>query len=107
MRTLRRAPEAETERYLSETGVWFRVFLVWITFPPMLLLTMGQPVTLILIYAALGAFFMPFMSVTLLWLLNRRVPQAHRNGWLSNAFLCACVLLFVGLALQELVDLIP
>ncbi len=94
-------PNERAGEYLSETGLWFRLMLVWITFPPMLLLTFGQPVLLVVVYAALGAFFMPFMAFTLLWLLNWRVDREYRNGWLSNALLVAAILLFVVVGVQE------
>src|SRR5215210_287166 len=34
VRSIRRVPEEEGEAYLSEKGILFRAFLVWITFPP-------------------------------------------------------------------------
>lgn len=104
VRTIRRVPEEQDEEYLSEKGTWFRVFLVWITFPPMLLLSFGQPVLIVIIYASLGALFMPFLAVTLTWLLNRRVGREYRSGFLSNLILGASVLIFVVLAVQEILD---
>lgn len=103
VRTIRRVPEEEGEEYLSETGVFFRAFLVWITFPPMLLLIFQQPVAIVIIYASLGALFMPFLALTLMWLLNRRVGHEFRSGWLSNLILGASVLLFVVVAAQEII----
>jgi Mn2+/Fe2+ NRAMP family transporter len=59
-------------------------------------------VLLIIVYAALGALFLPFLAITLLWLLNsRRVAPEHRNGIVSNIILVASVLLFVFLGIQE------
>ncbi|HZA44204.1 MAG TPA: Nramp family divalent metal transporter, partial [Rubrobacter sp.] len=55
VRTIRRVPEEEGEEYLSETSFFFRAFLVWITFPPLLLLTFDEPVAIVIIYASLGA----------------------------------------------------
>ena len=106
VRTLRRVPEDEGEEYLSETGVFFRGFLVWITFPPLLLLTFDEPVAIVIIYASLGALFMPFLAVTLLWLLNRRVPREYRSGLLSNLVLGAALLLFIYVATQEIIGTI-
>jgi Mn2+/Fe2+ NRAMP family transporter len=106
VRTLRRVPENEGEEYLSETGVFFRGFLVWITFPPLLLLTFDEPVAIVIIYASLGAVFMPFLAVTLLWLLNRRVPREYRSGLLSNLVLGAALLLFIYVATQEIIGTI-
>lgn len=99
-------------------GRWFRAYLLWLTFPPMLLLLLDRPVGLILAYGALGAIFMPFLAVTLLILLNRSgggataatetsvVPPQWRNGWVSNAGLALCAVLFVALAVNELRELL-
>jgi Mn2+/Fe2+ NRAMP family transporter len=88
---------------LSERSPAFRAFLVWITFPPMLLFFLGQPVLVVIVYAALGAVFLPFLSATLLWLLNsRRVAPEHRNGLFSNAVMAGAVVLFAVLAVQEI-----
>ncbi len=102
VRSMRRVPEEDGEEYLSEKGVFFRAFLVWITFPPMLLFTLDEPVWVIITYASLGALFMPFLAITLMWLLNRRVEREHRSGLLSNIILGASVLLFAVLAVREL-----
>ena len=94
-------------------GRYFRAYLLWLTFPPMLLLLLDEPVGLILAYGTLGALFMPFLAITLLVLLNRRregalphseVPPQWRNGWLSNGFMGLCAVLFVALAVNEIRD---
>ncbi len=103
VRTIRRVPEEQGEEYLSEKSVWFRAFLVWVTFPPMLLLTFNEPVAIVIIYASLGALFMPFLAITLMWLLNWRVGREFRSGLLSNIILGASVLLFAVLAVRELI----
>ena len=90
-------------------GRFFRLYLLWLTFPPMLLLLLDQPVGLILAYGTLGALFMPFLAVTLLVLLNRRddvVPHEWRNGWLSNSLMALCAALFLALAVNELRELL-
>jgi Mn2+/Fe2+ NRAMP family transporter len=103
MRTLRRVPDERSEEYLSEKSVFFRGFVVWITFPPMLLLAFDEPVTPVIVYAALGALFMPFLAVTLLWLLNsRRVADEYRNGpWSTSCWASRCWFIVVGV--QEVV----
>lgn len=85
-------------------GSLFRAYLLWLTFPPMVLLLLDKPVALILTYGVLGSIFMPFLALTLLLLLNRGtygVPQEWRNGWLSNSLLVLCTLLFAALAVNE------
>ncbi len=84
----------------------FRGYLLWLTFPPMALLFMDRPFGLIVAYGALGALFMPFLALTLVWLLNSlRTPAEWRSGWLSNTMLAAGGLLFCVLAGQELIKL--
>jgi Mn2+/Fe2+ NRAMP family transporter len=83
----------------------FRLLLAWITFPPMVLLFFDKPVFLVIVYAALGALFLPFLAGTLLWLLNSsRVEREHRNGLLANAVLAGSVVLFAVLAVQQIAD---
>ncbi|MCX2732091.1 Nramp family divalent metal transporter [Saccharopolyspora sp. NFXS83] len=86
----------------------YRIYLLWLTFPPMLLLIFSKPFQLTLVYGVLGALFMPFLAGTLLVLLNSRsmMPAAHRSRWLSNTLLTLCLLLFVGVAVNELVGLL-
>jgi hypothetical protein len=60
----------------------------------MLLLTFDEPVLIVIIYASLGASFMPFLAITLIWLLNRRVNREYPSDLLSNFILGVSVLLF-------------
>ncbi|OAT73048.1 Nramp family divalent metal transporter [Parageobacillus thermoglucosidasius] len=91
------------KRKLNQTKA-FRFYIFWLTFPPMLLHFIGKPVGLIIAYGTLGALFMPFLAITLLWLLNskKELPEEGRNHWLSNLFLALCLVLFVVLAINEL-----
>ncbi|MBI1619095.1 Nramp family divalent metal transporter [Aquamicrobium zhengzhouense] len=88
-------------------GVFYKAYIFWLTIPPMVMLYIGQPVYLILAYGVLGALFMPFMSVTLLWILNTdRVPREWRNGSFTNIMLTLCTLTFGALAIDQLRGLI-
>jgi Mn2+/Fe2+ NRAMP family transporter len=90
----------------QERSVPFRAYLLWLTFPPMTLLWLDEPFGLVIGYGVLGAFFMPFLALTLLWLLNSsRTPREWRNGRLSNGMLGAAGLLFVVLCVQQVRDL--
>ncbi|WP_189769383.1 Nramp family divalent metal transporter [Streptomyces tauricus] len=83
----------------------FRAYLLWLTFPPMILLFEGQPFRLIILYGVLGAAFLPFLALTLVWLLNSsRTPPEWRNGLLSNAMLTIAGLLFVVLCVKQIWD---
>jgi Mn2+/Fe2+ NRAMP family transporter len=85
----------------------FRAYLLWLTFPPMLLLFAQQPFLLAVIYGAFGALFMPFLAITLLLLLNsKRLPPEHRNGWLANTVLAGAAALFAVLAAQQVLTLL-
>ncbi|MBD0353796.1 MAG: Nramp family divalent metal transporter [Rubrobacteraceae bacterium] len=102
VRTIREVPDEEAEEYLSEKSLYFRAFLAWMTFPPMILLAFGQPVALVIVYASLGALFLPFLAITLLLLLNsRRVAPEYRNRIVSNIILAVSVLPFVAVGVQE------
>ncbi len=81
-----------------------RAYMLWLTIPPMLLLLLGRPFFLILLYGVLGSLFMPFLAITLLVLLNSsRLAQQWRNRWLSNVFLVITTVVFLVLGLNELV----
>lgn len=85
----------------------FRFYLFWLTIPPMVLLWFGRPFLLVVIYGALGAFFMPFLALTLIWLLNSsRVPKEWRSGWLSNGLLGIAAALFIVLCVNEVIGMI-
>lgn len=92
--------------HIRSGGRYYRAYLIWLTFPPMLLLLLGQPTGLIIAYGVLGALFMPFLGLTLLILLNSKMtPKRWRNGWLTNtlmgiisaAFLYLCITQVIGL----------
>ncbi|GGW85397.1 iron transporter [Streptomyces malachitofuscus] len=83
----------------------FRAYLLWLTFPPMVLLFQDEPFRLIIIYGVLGAAFMPFLALTLMWLLNSsRTPREWRNGPLSNTMLAVAGLLFLVLCVKQIWD---
>ena len=107
VRTLRRIPEEEAGPHISEKSPAFRAFLVMLTVPTIPLIVFGQPVTLVLLWATMGALFLPFLSVTLLYLLNsRRVAPEYRSRPLSNAVLGISLVVFVVLGVQAVLDFI-
>lgn len=98
---------AHSDRKVSKKDFAYRAYLLWLTFPPMLLLFFGQPVLLVILYGALGALFMPFLAISLMLLLNsKRVDREFRNGWITNTVLTACVVVFVYLGAVELMKLL-
>ncbi|WP_282703966.1 Nramp family divalent metal transporter [Streptomyces sp. CC219B] len=83
----------------------FRAYLLWLTFPPIVLVFQGQPFRLVIIYGVLGAAFMPFLAGTLIWLLNSaRTPREWRNGPLSNGMLAIAGLMFLVLCVKQIWD---
>lgn len=83
-------------------GRFYRGYILWLTIPPMAMMFLGRPVVLILAYGVLGAFFMPFLAITLLYLLNSdRVPEEWRNKIWSNAAMGIIALAFIALAVNE------
>ncbi len=104
MRTFRDVPDEQAQDYLSEKSVWFRAMLVWITFPPMILYAFGQPIALVIVYASLGALFLPFLAITLMLLLNSsRVAPEYRNRLATNVVLAISVLPFIVVGVQEVI----
>lgn len=98
---------AGDEALRGEASPARRGYLLWLTFPPMLLLFIDRPFGLIVAYGVLGSLFMPFLAGTLLWLLNSgRTPVEWRNGWVSNVGLGGAALLFALLAGRELVGML-
>ena len=97
---------AEPVAYKAATAEksWaFRGYLLWLTFPPMLLLFLDKPFGVTLAYGVLGSAFMPFLAISLMLLLNsRRVSQEGRSGWLSNVMLTLCSLLFLTLLITDI-----
>lgn len=82
-----------------------RFYMLWLTFPPMLLLFLDRPFMLIVGYGALGALFMPFLALTLLFLMNsKQLPPEWRNGPFSNLLLGITCALFVVLGARELIS---
>lgn len=85
-------------------GKYFRFYVLWLTFPPMILFALGQPIGLILAYGVLGSLFMPFLAVTLLGLLNgKRIPKKYANKLHTNIALAVVALLFIVLGINQLI----
>lgn len=82
----------------------YRAYLLYLAVPPMVLLLAERPVWLVVIYAALGSLFMPFLATTLLVMNNRRSLGELRNGFAANGILALTLLLFAALAVVELRD---
>jgi len=99
--TRKEQPEKTGSDGYSKT-VAYRAFLLYLAIPPMLLLTVGKPVWIVVIYSVAGAFFMPFLAVLLMYMNNRREwLKAHRNGYVTNAILALSLVLFSYLLIEK------
>jgi Mn2+/Fe2+ NRAMP family transporter len=103
--SVRGLSEDSPERGAGSTG--YKAYILWLTFPPMLLIFFGEPFWLIQLYTVLGAFIMPFLAITLLLILNsERVPREWRNKLVSNALMALTAVLFLVLTFDQVRDLI-
>ncbi|RMI13167.1 MAG: iron transporter [Calditrichaeota bacterium] len=90
-------PEANTRQY--------RVFLLYLALPPMLLLLVDRPVWVVIIYAVFGALFMPFLAGTLLYMNNRQDWVGRlKNGPVMNFLLMGALGVFAYLSITEIVE---
>jgi Mn2+/Fe2+ NRAMP family transporter len=77
--------------------------LAFLAGPPLVLLWFHEPVSVVVTFSIAGAFFMPFLAATLLYLNNRREwmgPLA--NGRLGNIALVVCLLVFGAVCVREI-----
>ena len=88
-------------------GKYFKWYVLWLTFPPMILLFLDRPFGLIVAYGVLGALFMPFMAIANLGLLNgKMIPAEWRNTLAQNIGLGITALVFLILGGYQLIQAI-
>jgi len=91
---------------VSTDSIYYRSYLLYMAFPPMLILLFGKPVWIVMIYSIVGAFFLPFLAGMLLYMNNRREwVNELNNGLLINIILWVSLILFGYLCLTEIFDL--
>lgn len=91
---------------VDSRGWAYRSYLLYLALPPMILLTLDRPIWVIQVYTVTGALFMPLLAASLLWLNSRpTLVGARRNRSLATPLLVGALLLFVLIALREVVDL--
>lgn len=97
---LKRKSPSEREMLVATTSPWYRAYLIWLLFPPMVLLWFDKPVQVVTVYTIVGALFMPFLAGSLLYMNNRRDwVGSLRNGWVTNLLLILALVLFGYLGL--------
>jgi Mn2+/Fe2+ NRAMP family transporter len=104
---MRGASPDEQRRMVSTRSAWYRGFLVWLALPPLVLLVTKKPFELVVIYAVLGALFMPFLAATLLYLNHgrKRTGELRNRGW-SVALLLICLGLFAYVAITKILSIV-
>jgi len=105
MRVLRAtdAADIDPDATIDTTAPYYRGYLLFTALVPMTLLAVDRPVWVIIAYSVAGAFFMPFLAGTLLYLnTRRRWVAALRNGGIMNGLLVAALLLFGYLCVNEI-----
>ncbi|MCG8607215.1 Nramp family divalent metal transporter, partial [bacterium] len=103
---MKRLPSNEHEALVQVKSKWYRGYLFWLAIPPLLLLLTGRPVGVIVLYSVISALFMPFLSVTLLYMNSRRewVGEQLRNGWGTVVILVLSIILFGYLCIDEVIN---
>ncbi len=101
---LKRLPADRLPDFVSTRSPWYRGYLAFLCLPPLALLTFKRPVAVIVVYAAVGALFMPFLAGTLLYMNSRKdwVGPEMASGRLTNAILVAGIVLFGYLGFTEI-----
>ncbi|TLS43684.1 divalent metal cation transporter [Streptomyces montanus] len=103
LRTLRGIPETDATPHMAQSSRPFRAFLAYCAVAAVAVTFLGQPVALVLTYAAVGSLILPVLSGTLLVLLNRRgIEPLYRNKIMSNVLLSGAFVLFGVLAVVQL-----
>ncbi len=73
----------------------YRGFLLFLALPPLAMLFFQRPLTIVILYAVAGAFFMPFLAATLLIMNNRASWVGEmKNGLATNIILVCSLILF-------------
>jgi len=93
---LRRLPADRMRELVSTRSPWYRGYLAYMCLPPLALLYIDRPVAVIVVYAAVGALFMPFLAGTLLYMNSRAdwVGPGMTSGFVTNGLLALGILLF-------------
>lgn len=82
----------------------YLVSLGYLAGPPVIMLWFKQPVVLVVAFAIAGAFFVPFLASTLLYLNNRRdLMREFKNGRWGNAALVLCLVVFLIVCGREVI----
>ncbi|MDE2845410.1 MAG: Nramp family divalent metal transporter [Gemmatimonadota bacterium] len=105
MALFKRASSEDRAAMVRTDSRYYRGFLLFLTFPTMVLLLFDRPVSIVIIYTVVGAFFMPFLAGTLLYMNSKRDWVGNlKTGWLLNVLLVLALVLFLYLGVIQLID---
>jgi len=88
-------PKVESSKNVIQQK-YYRYFLFFLAFPPLVLLFLQKPVWIIISYAVIGSFFMPFLAFTLYYLNNKHNKYLKAPRYI-NILLVLAFLLFAFL----------
>jgi Mn2+/Fe2+ NRAMP family transporter len=92
------------EKRIETDSAAYRAYLAYLALPPMVLLWVGKPVWVVLVYSVAGAAFMPLLAGLLLYMNGwREWLGPLRNRWPANFTLLFALALFVALFIHKLV----
>ena len=94
------------DEYVNPRKPFYRMYLLFMAFPCMLMLFAPRPIWIVVTYAAISSLFLPLLALSLLILNNRTrlVGRQHRNGPLTNLLLLAAIGLFIYLGIDALIS---
>jgi Mn2+/Fe2+ NRAMP family transporter len=102
---VQRARTAENIAVDLKKTLAYRGYLLFLAGPPLVLLFAENPVAVVVLFTVIGAFFLPFLAATLLYLNNRRDWMGPLgNGSVQNIALVICLLLFGWVAATEIIS---
>ncbi|MGF1483638.1 MAG: Nramp family divalent metal transporter [Opitutales bacterium] len=98
-----RQTPSEALEAVSTQSRTYRGFLLFLALAPLVTLWVERPQAVVIAYAVTGAFFIPYLAATLLYLNNRHSLVGHwRNSLRTNALLVLTLAFFAWACWRQL-----
>lgn len=104
LRLLKKKFGKKEEIKINMSNKFYKAYVLYCVFPPMLLLFLEQPIFLILAYSVLGALFMPFLALMLLIVGNDKKLGKLKNKAYYNAIMVVILIVMVIISFWPLID---
>jgi Mn2+/Fe2+ NRAMP family transporter len=105
MAMIKGVPEKDHAQFTKPTSAWYRGYLLFMTFPPLVWLFFTRPVAMVVTFAILASLVTPFITATLLYMNNKREWMGKaKYGVVSNVLLTVSLVLFLYLMATEIKD---